>query len=171
MSTPYGFAPVNARSTYLPLEFDAPEDDIGKAEMNADRHRLTANIVNVKENGTYETNEVLTAQQWFSVESPGTAIKTRYTFRTVVNFGALPNATTKSKAHGISVTPGTIFTKILATATYPGNRAVNVPYVNVTTPTDGIELWVDATNVNIRTTTANWVAYTTVYVVLEYIKA
>jgi hypothetical protein len=87
-----------------------------------------------------------------------------------VNFGALPNNTTASVAHGISVTANTVFTRIYACGTNPNTKFVPIPYVNVGTPGDGVELWVDTTNVNIKTTTANWTSYTAI-VVVEYLKA
>ncbi len=163
------YAPTNSQSSFLPVEFALPKDGKDFIDFINKRERLTASIVNIKENGNYELNELLSGQQWFAVElNPR---KTRYTYRTVVNFGPLPNASTGSQPHNIQVTETTIFTRIYATATDPNTRFIPIPYVNVTTPTDGVELSVDATNVNITTTTANYIAFTTCYVVLEYIKA
>ena len=162
-------APNNSQSSYLPVEFALPKDEKDFIDFINKRERLTASIVNIKENGNYENNEILSGQQWFAVSfNPR---KNRYTFRTVVNFGPLPNAGTSSQPHNIEVTDTTIFTRIYATATSPTVEFIPIPYVNVTTPTDGVEIYVDATNVNIITTTANYVGFTTCYVVLEYIKA
>lgn len=94
----------------------------------------------------------------------------RQVFRKVIAFGALPNATTKSVAHGLVITSTFSFTRIYATASdqiaksyipipYASNNAANV-----------IELNVDSTNVNI-TTSSDKTAYTITYVVLEYIKS
>lgn len=163
------FAPINSQSSYLPVEFALPKDGKDFIDFINKRERLTASIVNIKENGNYENNEILSGQQWFATSF--TPRKNRYTYRTVVDFGPLPNASTGTKPHNISVTQTTIFTKILATATNPSTKFIPLPYVNVTTPTDGVEIWVDATNVNIKTTTANYIAFTTCYVVLEYLKS
>ena len=162
--------PINAQSAYLPIEFEMPDDEELMKELISKRERLTASIVNVKENGQYEAQEILSGQQYFSTDASNVPRRPRYVFRTVVNFGALPNATTASVPHNIAVTSTTIFTRIYATATNPNTAFIPIPFVNVATPTDGIQLNIDPVNVNITTTTANWIAYTTCYVVLEYIK-
>ncbi len=164
------FAPVNSQSSYLPPETNFPEDPRLFRELLDKRERLTSTILNIKENGQYETEELLTGQQWFNLNTSQVSRQPRYAYRTVVDFGALPTASTKSVPHGINVDSNTIFTRIFATATYPGVQGVPIPYVNVTTPTDGLEIWVDPTNVNIKTTTGNWAPYTICYVVLEYLK-
>lgn len=166
----YGFGPANSQSSYLPLEFELPKDEREMRELVSKRERLTANIVNIKENGNYELNEILTAQQWFNPVNNLNTQQKLYTFRKVINFGVLPNAGTKSVAHNIAVTNKTVFTKIIGTATNPAVQSVPLPYVNVGTPADGVELWLDPTNVNIKTTTANWIGFITVYIILEYIK-
>ncbi len=172
------YGPVNSQGYYLSPEFFFPEDNKQFRELLSFRERRTADVVNIKQNGIFDTSEQPAGESWFStitsVTNPnltGQSKILRFTFRTVVNFGALPNAATKSVAHNIAITNSTIFTHIYATATNPGTKFVPIPYVNDGTPTDGIELFVDATNVNIKTTTANWIAFTTCYVVLEYIKS
>ncbi len=163
------YGPSNARSSYLPVEFDIPSDDRIR-EFISKRERLTADILNIKENANYELNELITAQEWFSTQASTNPRKQRYSFRKVISFGTLPSTTKKSVAHGISITQSTIFTRIFATATSPGAAFIPIPFINTTTPGDSVQLDVDTTNVNITTTTANYVAYTTCYVVLEYIK-
>ncbi len=102
----------------------------------------------------------------------------RQVFRKVIAFGALPNAGTKSVAHGIDTLPqdlpnnyiGFSFTRIYATATDPVNELyIPIPYAS-NVAANVIEINVDATNVNI-TTASNKTAYTITYVVLEYIKS
>lgn len=165
------YAPVNAQSTYLPIEFQVEGSEAFFRQLIAERERLTSSIVNIKENGQYQTQELLTAQTWFSTKPAGQQQFVRNTFRTVVNFGPLPNAGTATAPHNISITSSTIFTRIYGAATNPSTTFVPLPYVNVTTPTDGVELWIDSKNVNIKTTTGTWAPFTTCYVVLEYIKA
>jgi hypothetical protein len=161
------YAPINSQSSFLPVEFALPKDESSFIDFICKRERLTADIVNIKENGNYENNEILSGQQYFAINfSPK---KNRYTYRTVVNFGALPNAMNKAVAHGINITNGTIFTRIYATATQPGTSFIPIPYAS-NNANDNIELFVDTTNVNI-TTASDWTAYVTCYVVLEYIKA
>jgi len=92
----------------------------------------------------------------------------RQVFRQVVNFGALPNNTTKSVVHGIVVNTNTTLTRLYAAASDPVNfDYVPIPYASVAgTP---IELYMDSTNVNI-TTNADWSSYTITYVIIEYLK-
>lgn len=86
----------------------------------------------------------------------------------VVDFGALPNTGTKSVPHNITVTGSTIWTRYYATATYPGSSGIPIPYASPTLA-NNIEINVDATNVNI-TTGSDRTAYTTTYVILEYLQ-
>lgn len=74
------FAPFNSQSAYLPPEFDIPNDEKLSRELISQRERLTATIINVKENAQYEKRELLSGQQYFSTLSGG-AIKTSYGYR------------------------------------------------------------------------------------------
>jgi len=175
------FGPANSQSSYLPPQFEIPKTIEGIHEFVNKRERLTGTILNVKENGNYENNEILSAQQWFSVEPAGSAIKTRYAFRKVIDFGPLPNNTIKSVPHGLTlddgVNPSTwFFTEINGTAFDPTQGAekaisINGAYYDLVAGniTDPINLYVDSTNVNI-TTTSNRTNFTRCYVTLNYLK-
>lgn len=85
-----------------------------------------------------------------------------------INFGTLPNTGTKSVAHNIPITVGVTFTRIYATASdTAGSLYIPIPFVETTG--NEIQIDVDATNVNI-TTTSDRTNFTICYVVLEYIK-
>lgn len=160
------FSPINTQSPFLVVNQTFSEDWgqflVQMTKLNAD----IARSVNIREIGNYQLAEQLTGQYFF----PSSNVQSnRQTFRTVVNFGALPNSTTKSVAHGIAVTLNTIFTRIYGCATNPSTEFAPIPYVNVGTPGDGVEINADGTNVNIKTTTANWTSFTAI-VVLEYLK-
>jgi hypothetical protein len=160
------FGPSNTVSTYLPPEFQLTGEMQDIVDLIAQRERQTASIVNIKENANYQNLETLTAQQWFSTNAAGQPKVPRYTFRKVIDFGALPAAAgAKSVAHGISaVNANFIFTKISAVARNPAVPFwLPIPYV-IPGGTD------HATNVNIQVATATYAAYTQCYVVLEYIK-
>lgn len=173
------FGPSNSLGAFVPINQTFSDDQHQRLIQLTLRDRDIARYVNLREIAVYDLTEIPDGQQWFSTTTPTEGINSvkRDNFRTVVNFGALPNAGTKTVAHGIAgIDPGTnstfTFTHIYATATNPTTGSVKfvpIPYVNVGTPADGIEIWVDATNVNIKTTTANWIAFT-VNVVLEYLK-
>lgn len=132
-----------------------------------------ATVLNLKDSGYYTTREFVNGQSFFPNpalnSSTDTVATYRQVFRTVVNFGALPNATTKSVAHNIVITAGYTFTRIYASASdTTGLTYIPIPYVDAA-GVDGIELNVDATDVNI-TTTSDRTNYTVCYVVVEYIK-
>lgn len=130
-----------------------------------------ANVLNLKETGYYITAEILNSQVWFkqTVPTPDQS-PFRNAYRIVVNFGALPNAATKSIAHNIQgLTAGIMsWTKIYATSTDPAGNGIPIPYSS-NTANANIEINVDLTNVNI-TTAIDYSAFTTTYVVLEYLK-
>jgi len=124
--------------------------------------------VNNRDAGLYNTSEFVCGQQFFpdpALTSASSVTPTfRNVFRKVVNFGALPDTTGKNVAHGITTTVNTSFTRMYGAATDPaGFSALAIPNSDITLELDG-------TNVTI-TTTADLTAYTTTYVVLEYIKS
>src|SRR5579859_4572834 len=130
-------------------------------------------LLNIKDTGVYNLFEIINGQTYFpdpTLNSSTTATPiNRQVYRTTINFGALPNAGTKSVPHNITITPKTSFTRIYATASDPVNKAyVPIPYAAVVLA-DAIEMSVDATNVNI-TTAINLTNYTVCYAVLEYLQ-
>ncbi len=131
-----------------------------------------ANVVNVKETAQYTNGfPIVNGQQWFPNpllnSNSSTVPVQRNVFRTVINFGALPNAAKKSVAHGITCTAGVTFTRIYATASdTTGKTYIPIPFVD-TTGANPVQIDVDATNVNITTIT-NLTNYN-VYVILEYL--
>ena len=107
---------------------------------------------------------VPTGQKWFV---DGDATQFDDGLRTVVDFGALPDTTSKSVAHGITVDSNTVFTKISAVASNPGSSYIPLPYVD--TGGNSVELELDGTNV-IITTPSDYTAYTQCYVILEWVQ-
>lgn len=131
-----------------------------------------ATILNLKDTGYYTTQEFVNGQSFFpnpSLNSSTDTVATyRQVFRTTVNFGALPNAGTKSVPHNIAITAGFTFTRIYGAASdTTGLTYIPLPFVDAAG--NNIELNVDATNVNI-VTTSDRTNYTVCYVVVEYIK-
>lgn len=106
------FSPGNSQSSFLPIEFDITSNEEIFRELIAKRERLTASILNIKENAQYEKRELLTAQQWFSSYSSG-AIKTNYSYRltfdlVALNGGNIPNAATTTLALSATTQPALI---------------------------------------------------------------
>jgi hypothetical protein len=156
------------------------EIEVGSPEFKELLVRLYQNVnniatlLNIKDTGVYNTFEIINGQRYFpdpalNSGTAGVAVA-RQVYRTTVNFGALPNAGTKSVAHKITTTPKTTFTRIYATASdTTGREYIPIPYASATA-TDIIELSVDGTNVNI-TTGSDRTSFTVCYVVLEYLQS
>lgn len=103
------FSPASSQSSFLPVEFDISSNEELFRELIAKRERLTASIVNIKENAQYEKRELLTAQQWFSSYASG-ALKTNYSYRlsmdlVELNGGNIPNGVTTTLALSSSTQP------------------------------------------------------------------
>ena len=129
-------------------------------------------VLNLKDTGYYPTQEFVNGQQFFPNpalnSSTPTSATYRQVFRTTVNFGALPNNTAASVPHNIAITDAFTFTRIYGCSSdVSGNTYIPLPYVDA--GGDNIELYVDATNVNI-VTTSDRTNYTVTYVVVEYLK-
>lgn len=146
--------------------------DPGIRELLVRLYQITNNIaliLNLKDTGIYNTQEFVNGQTFFPNPALSSASSTtpvfRQAYRILINFGALPNTATKSVAHNIPITPATTFTRIYGTANNTtGNSYIPMPYGTA------VLITVDATNVNI-TTTADYTAYTIVYVILEYLQS
>lgn len=131
--------------------------------------------MNTRDAGIYAEEEFVCGQIWYPnpANSSTTGTKPneavwRQVFRKVIDFGALPNTGTQSVAHGITITSGFTFTRIYATASDPSTAFIPIPFAS-SVPGDIISLDVDTTKVNI-TTASDKTAFTTTYVILEYIK-
>ena len=130
--------------------------------------------LNTRDAGFYPTQEFVNGQVYFPnpANSSATAVKPtlRQVFRKVINFGALPDKTTKSIPHGLTITPAYTFTRIYGTSSDTTNfQYVPIPYATGTA-SNSLELWVDATYVNIDTN-HDYSMYTITYIVLEYLKS
>jgi len=157
--------------------WDLPSDiDPSLREVLTRLYRTTNSMaiaINQKETAVYPLAEMVNSQAWFP--NPATSQSTprqpayRGDWRIVVNFGALPNAGTKSVAHGLTPTANWSWTKLEAYATNPSTFAgLQIPFASPTL-NENIKLTIDATNVNI-TTGIDYSAYTICYVVIEMLK-
>lgn len=126
--------------------------------------------LNAKTTGTYSTNQLVTGDLYFP-STAGTIFvnnQWRPVTRKVINFGTLPNTATKTIAHGINFNANTTFVRIYGTATDPiGFVSLPLPYASPVAA-NNIELFVDATNVNVITG-SNRTAFTRCFVVVEFL--
>lgn len=131
---------------------------------------LMANVVNYKDTGLYQNAyEIVNGQQWFPnpANNSGTATNPtlRPVFRTVVNFGALPNNGAKSVNHNINPNTSFSFTRIYGAAS---KQTAPFDYVPIPNVAPSIEIDVTATQVTV-TDFMDMTAYNA-YIILEYIK-
>jgi hypothetical protein len=130
--------------------------------------------LNTRDAGYYALQEFINGQIYFpnpnlnssTPQSPNW----RQVFRKVVNFGALPNATSKSVSHNIVVTPGYSLTRLYAAATNDTQTSfIPIPFASPVL-NENIRLEMTDTDM-IITTGIDMTAYTKCYIVAEYIKS
>ncbi len=131
-------------------------------------------VLNSKDSGFYDLSEFVTGQLWFPNQTtPATTFDTadalyRQSQRIVVFFPNLPNATSISQPHNISVTSSTFWVKISGAATNSTTLVgISLPYISLTLA-NSVQVDVNATLVTI-TTAADYSAYNG-EVVLEYLQ-
>ncbi|HUV84171.1 MAG TPA: hypothetical protein VMV86_00595 [Methanosarcinales archaeon] len=118
----------------------------------------TAYVTTTDLDNVYSTSETDTGKTW---------IDGKTIYRKVIDFGAPPNATTKSLAHGITgldkIIPGSI-------GAIGDNGALQIPFPRSSvTDNECVDIYIDNTNIVMNTWSATYTAYLT-YVTLEYTK-
>ena len=145
-----------------------------------DKWNQMALSLNAKEIGLFALFPQLTGK----IYQNGTNIQeSDYSYRLLIYGGPLPNAGVLTLPHGIPVTTNTVILPLYGSATTPGTPVtpgtitpvtgalyIPLPYINTVTPGDSVQLDADETNVYITTTTANYVGYTKVVVVVEWLE-
>lgn len=151
--TTIGIAPSFTDAPFLPPEPEYTTQDKFQ-ESQIKRERLTATILNIKENAQYEKRELLTGQQWFSFIQGGVII-TNYTFRASFDLVQLNGGPIGPGLTTLTLTANTmppllqyattlIPTHIFGAATVAGPLLLPLPYASATG--NNIEIWFDITN-------------------------
>lgn len=152
--------------------------DLGSTEFKQfmiklmQRTNQIALALNLKDSALYYTQEFINGQTFYPDPSLPQTGPPRQVFRKVIDFGSLPNAATKTIAHGIPITTLFTFTRIYGCASdTTGLDYIPLPFVDVsgTILAGNIELTADQTNVYV-TTTGNGAFFDTTYIILEYLK-
>jgi hypothetical protein len=133
--------------------------------------------MNLKDSAIYSLQEFVNGQIFFPNPAlSSTTAQTpqfRQVFRKVFNIGALPNAATKTVAHGIPSSATNTFTRIYGAASDVGltKQYIPLPFVDVSgmVAAGNTELSLDDTNIYV-TTTGNGTNFTVCYIILEYLK-
>lgn len=109
---------------------------------------------------SYSTSEIDTGKKW---------IDTKQVYQKVIDFGALPDSTTKTVAHGISTIETLINTSIIGNNTTSHDRIIVPTGGNIVITNQGMKVIIDNTNINI-TSYIDYSDYNSCYVILEYTK-
>lgn len=158
------YAPQNAITPSLPIDFNPPDNDKDFREFLKKRERDTASIVNSKVSGIYDLQEFQTGEKWPSFVNPTINYQKqpRHSFRKV--FQIIPDTLTfNHNIEGI-----TQFTKIYGVV----NTAADfrpLPFVDPSDVTKSVTVIATLTSVTI-TNGAGAPAITGGFLVLEYLK-
>lgn len=124
----------------------------------------TAKAVNNRDIAIYATTFEPCGQKYFII---GNDNKASDVGRICFDIPSILNGVT-TVAHGQTLRPTSVFTRIYGTGTNPSTLYIPIPYVNVAVPANGIQLSVNATNIILTTTSADYTAFRAI-IVLEYI--
>lgn len=157
--------------TYLPV-YDAIPDAWEDAKpFIVEQFKRISNSVNFKESGFFIDEEVLSGKAFIPVTTTGYTSQTfRQVLRKVIDFGALPNASTKNVPHNINFDSNFTLIDLYACATDPVSFVgIPIPYADTVALANQVEIDIDATNINI-TTGIDRTNFTRCYVVIEYLQ-
>lgn len=158
----------------LPISFEIPKGEAFFETMDLIYKRI-ASSVNTKEGAVYLPQELATFQLYFTPNNPQVL---RNVYRKVFNFGVIdqsggvgPYPYTSTQPHGLDLTTEFSVTRLYGAATDPTNpNFVYIPLPQASpTLARCIELYLDATNVNI-VVGQNRTNFTRCTIVFEYVK-
>lgn len=156
--------------SYIPVYDTVPENWEQARQFLIEHLRKISNGVNERERGWFLNEEVLTGQQFIPAGNlTGTSQQFRSIFRKVIDFGALPNTTSKNVAHGITVDSSFTLLHLYGAASDPtGLLYLPLPRSS-TVLNNNIGLSMNSTNVIVGTG-INLSNYTRTFITIEYIK-
>lgn len=157
--------------SFLPVYSAIPENWDDARPFIVEQFKRIANSVNFKEIGFFIDEEVLSGKAFIPGISTGYTSQTfRQVLRKVIDFGMLPDTTTKNVPHEIDIDGNFTLISLTACATDPvAFVSIPIPYVDTVALANQIEIDIDATNINI-TTGSNRNNFTRCYVILEYLQ-
>lgn len=146
----------------LPLSVEISEDPKEMRFDINDLYQTIASAVNNKIGGLYVPQEKINSEQYFNAAD---IQHYKNVYRMVVDFGSLPNTTSKSIPHNIS---GWNSSFRLTCAYGASTDPISLEAISI--PNDGIFLKINQNSV-IITTSSNLSAFTATTIVIEYTKA
>jgi hypothetical protein len=147
-------------------DFDIPENFDDFSDVFEREHKRVIDTVNTKEGGLYLLQESATFQQYFNEVDPQS---NRNVYRKVINFGSLPNATTKRVPHNVALTSTARITRMYGGSTDPSTIQFKPLPFSSPTLINNVTLEADQTDI-IITTGADLSAFRFTTVVFEYTK-
>jgi len=163
-------------NNFLPETYIIPDELKEKDLKLRDYLSKIATATNSKDSGFYDDEEIVTGQKFIPVfSSDGSSnAEHRDVFRKAIDFGALPDNSTKSVAHEIDTTNDFSIVKLYGAATKTSStdfqEAIPIPYLNSDVPAQGVGLEMDNTNIIIKTKAGGFNLYNRCFVVIEYLK-
>jgi len=141
-------------------------------EPTPQRINKMATILNTKVTGFQTLTEFVNGRVWFPDPALTSSTAQSPTLRQEVcktfNIGTLPAAAgTLTVAHGLTIDAYLSTTNIYGSATDPSTKFIPLPYASATAA-DVVEVWLDATNINIKVG-KNMSGFTKTYLVVEWI--
>jgi len=158
--------------SYIPIYETVPETwEEGRLFM-VEQFRIVSTAINDREIGYFIDQEVISGKKFIPgldiIQEGGTSQSFRTILRKVIDFGTLPNSMLKSIPHGIIFDANFTLIQLWASATDPTNfKALPIPFVGAAG--GSIEIFMDAVNINI-TTTSSRSTFTRCFVFIEYIQ-
>ena len=168
--------PVDSQNfeSYVPVYDVAPDEWEEGRGFLVEQLKKYGEALNVRTIGFYLDQELLTGNSFIPgvniVSEGGSSQQFRSVLRKVINFGTLPNSTTKSVPHGITFDANFTLVSLITCATDPVSLiAIPIPFTDTASTTNQIVITMDATNINITAGT-NRSNFTTCYVIIEYMQ-
>lgn len=158
--------PIINSSPYIIQSREFPFDEKILPSILSKMYFEVAYAVNSRTIGIYDQFQVTTGNRWLNTGDPQNRLQS---FRQVYILAALPNTATATIATGITIDTNTQFVNIYGTAESSTVSVALTPWV-IGTPNDAPYIRVNRSTANIEiiTTTANWIGYSAT-IVLEYI--
>ena len=159
--------------SYVPVYDVVPEKWEDARPFLVEQLKLMATAINSREIGFYLDEELLTGKAFIpgqvDFNQVGASSVFRSVLRKVIDFGTLPNNSTKSVPHNILFDDNFTLINLSMACTSPTNlRAFGFSYYANTDP-GTIILNMDQNNINV-TTTSSYSTYERCYVVIEYMQ-
>ena len=147
-------------------DFDIPDNFDDFSEIFEREYKRVIDAVNTKEGGLYLLQELATFEQYFTPNDPQ---QNRNIYRKVIDFGSLPNTSSKSVAHNIAFNSNTRMTRLYGAASdSTGVQFIPLPFASPTLA-ESVSLSVTGTQV-IITTGSDRTNFTSSTIVMEYSK-